>query len=112
MNEPNTKVVMITSASVVVIIIPNSLNIGFYSSKPVSAFLTVLVSLGILSTNPNAIAPLIIPPHEMKISSLIVISALLAHYKNKKWMTQTAKILPIKTMTVITKIIYHDQGYV
>jgi hypothetical protein len=53
-------VVKMTKIKVVVMMVPRSLKVSGSS--------------GILSTSPKAIAPLIIPPYEMKHSSLIVMS--------------------------------------
>ena len=59
---------MMTTARVVVTTTPLSLKV---LSSP---FASIYYPAGILSTSPNAIAPLIIPPYDINSSSLIVTS--------------------------------------
>ena len=66
-------VVIITTARVVVTTAPLSLKAGYPSTYPD----------GILRTNPNAMAPLIIPPKATKVSSLKLTSAAFPFFLHK-----------------------------
>ena len=102
MKEPKTTVVMMTTASVVVTTTPLSLKV--MSSPPL-----VSAPAGILRTRPNAIAPLIIPPYEIKQSSLMVTSCFFWHSLHRKWDENTAINLPTMMIPVIQQMKDADQ---
>mmetsp|Transcript_16362 Transcript_16362/g.27671 ORF Transcript_16362/g.27671 Transcript_16362/m.27671 type:complete len:225 (-) Transcript_16362:1042-1716(-) len=102
MKEPNMTVVMMTTARVVVTMTSRSLKL--FSGFSLSFW-------GILSTSPKAMAPLIMPPYEMKLSSRRVTSLFLEQSLKRKWEIQTAMVLPTMMMRVIQPMKETDQMY-
>lgn len=98
MKEPNTTVVMMTSASVVVTITPRSLNSLFE-----------LAEVGIYSTSPKAMAPRIIPPYEMNANSRSDTSFFFMQQEKMPWAVKTAETRPTITIAVIQRMKLRDQ---